>query len=221
MVAYYEARADRVRRLVPAPRPLCPRRRSTTPPGTRSSTRPGAGSTACRSAADRRARGGHGLVVATARRARASCRCTTRRRRPSIAPASASSPTGCGPTSTCATRGPNPDGAPTPVHRVLAQPRRRATGSASSSSWRGAGCDPAGASRSSTRCRIRHPARPTTRSRPTIASVRRLDDGREFTIVKVYYSPEELAAALAAAGFQDVEVTTTGRFFVLGTGVAG
>ena len=52
-------------------------------------------------------------------------------------------------------------------------------------------------------------------------AIRRLDDGREFTIVKVYYAPDELAAALAAAGFQDVEVTTTGRFFVLGTAVAG
>ena len=46
-------------------------------------------------------------------------------------------------------------------------------------------------------------------------AVRRLDDGREFTIVKVYYPPDELAAALAKAGFGDVEGTTTGRFFVL------
>jgi SAM-dependent methyltransferase len=50
-------------------------------------------------------------------------------------------------------------------------------------------------------------------------SVRRLDDGREFEIVKVYYRPEELAMALEAAGFRDVEVTTTGRFFVLATAV--
>jgi len=46
-------------------------------------------------------------------------------------------------------------------------------------------------------------------------AVRRLADGREFTIVKVYYAPDELAAALARAGFADVEVTTTGRFFLL------
>jgi demethylmenaquinone methyltransferase/2-methoxy-6-polyprenyl-1,4-benzoquinol methylase len=51
-------------------------------------------------------------------------------------------------------------------------------------------------------------------------AVRRLDDGREFTVVKVFYAPDELAAALRAAGFQDVEVTTTGRFFLLATGVA-
>jgi SAM-dependent methyltransferase len=48
-------------------------------------------------------------------------------------------------------------------------------------------------------------------------SVRRLDDGREFTIVKVFYSPSELEAALLAAGFAAVDVTTTGRFFVTGS----
>ncbi len=49
-------------------------------------------------------------------------------------------------------------------------------------------------------------------------SVRRLDDGREFTVVKVYYQPAELEAALVQAGFVDARVTTTGRFFL--TGVA-
>ncbi|MEP6639617.1 MAG: class I SAM-dependent methyltransferase, partial [Chloroflexota bacterium] len=48
------------------------------------------------------------------------------------------------------------------------------------------------------------------------ASVRRLDDGREFTIVKVYYTPAELEAALLRAGFADPRVTTTGRFFLTG-----
>jgi demethylmenaquinone methyltransferase/2-methoxy-6-polyprenyl-1,4-benzoquinol methylase len=51
-------------------------------------------------------------------------------------------------------------------------------------------------------------------------AVRRLDDGREFTIVKVYRHPDEIDAALVAAGFRDVRVTTTGRFFVLATGRA-
>jgi SAM-dependent methyltransferase len=46
-------------------------------------------------------------------------------------------------------------------------------------------------------------------------ATRRLADGREFTIVKVYYAPDELVAALAEAGFDEVEVTTTGRFFML------
>ena len=50
-------------------------------------------------------------------------------------------------------------------------------------------------------------------------SIRRLDDGREFEITKVYRAPDELAAELSAAGFTDVAVTTTGRFFVLATGV--
>ncbi len=49
-------------------------------------------------------------------------------------------------------------------------------------------------------------------------SVRRLADGREFTIVKVYRTPDEIAAALSAAGFVDVAVATTGRFFVMATG---
>ena len=51
-------------------------------------------------------------------------------------------------------------------------------------------------------------------------AVRRLDDGREFTIVKVFYPPDELRAALDAAGFSDLELTTTGRFFILGTSTA-
>ncbi len=46
-------------------------------------------------------------------------------------------------------------------------------------------------------------------------SLRRLNDGREFTIVKVYYTPDVLTAALTDAGFTDVEATTSGRFFVM------
>ena len=51
-------------------------------------------------------------------------------------------------------------------------------------------------------------------------SLRRLADGREFTIVKVYYRPDEFEAALHEAGFATAEVTTSGRFFVLGTASA-
>jgi SAM-dependent methyltransferase len=51
-------------------------------------------------------------------------------------------------------------------------------------------------------------------------SVRRLADGREFTIVKVFYRPDELEAALREAGFTIAGVTTSGRFFVLGTATA-
>ncbi len=47
-------------------------------------------------------------------------------------------------------------------------------------------------------------------------AVRRLDDGREFTIVKVHREPAALEDALREAGFGGVRVTTTGRFFVLG-----
>jgi demethylmenaquinone methyltransferase/2-methoxy-6-polyprenyl-1,4-benzoquinol methylase len=52
-------------------------------------------------------------------------------------------------------------------------------------------------------------------------AVRRLDDGREFTIVKVFYEPDELREALGTVGFEDVDVTTTGRFFILGTATGG
>jgi SAM-dependent methyltransferase len=48
-------------------------------------------------------------------------------------------------------------------------------------------------------------------------AVRRLDDGREFTIVKVFYTPDQLADALTTAGFDGIEITTTGRFFLLGS----
>ncbi len=51
-------------------------------------------------------------------------------------------------------------------------------------------------------------------------SVRKLDDGREFTVVKVYYQPVEMAAALTRAGFTDASVTTTGRFFLTGVATA-
>jgi demethylmenaquinone methyltransferase/2-methoxy-6-polyprenyl-1,4-benzoquinol methylase len=50
-------------------------------------------------------------------------------------------------------------------------------------------------------------------------AVRRLADGRTFTIVKVFRTPDELRAAFLEAGFRAVEATTTGRFFVLATAV--
>ena len=49
---------------------------------------------------------------------------------------------------------------------------------------------------------------------------RRLADGREFRVVKVYWQPAELEAALRAAGFARAEVTTTSRFFLLGRAAA-
>ncbi len=51
-------------------------------------------------------------------------------------------------------------------------------------------------------------------------STRRLADGRSFRVVKVYRDRQEMRAALTAAGFEDVSVTTTGRFFILGSGRA-
>jgi demethylmenaquinone methyltransferase/2-methoxy-6-polyprenyl-1,4-benzoquinol methylase len=46
---------------------------------------------------------------------------------------------------------------------------------------------------------------------------RRLADGRSFRIPKVHYERAELELALQAAGFADVSVTGTGRFFVMGS----
>ncbi|MEO7118081.1 MAG: class I SAM-dependent methyltransferase [Candidatus Limnocylindrales bacterium] len=48
-------------------------------------------------------------------------------------------------------------------------------------------------------------------------SLRRLNDGREFRIPKVYYSPADLTDALGAAGFERIVVTESQRFFVMGT----
>jgi demethylmenaquinone methyltransferase/2-methoxy-6-polyprenyl-1,4-benzoquinol methylase len=51
-------------------------------------------------------------------------------------------------------------------------------------------------------------------------SRRRLSDGREFTIPKVFYAPEELERALISAGFSAAVVTRTNRFFLLGVATA-
>ena len=51
-------------------------------------------------------------------------------------------------------------------------------------------------------------------------SLRRLNDGREFTIPKVFYTPEELVSALSAAGFADAAVRQSARFFLLGEATA-
>jgi demethylmenaquinone methyltransferase/2-methoxy-6-polyprenyl-1,4-benzoquinol methylase len=48
-------------------------------------------------------------------------------------------------------------------------------------------------------------------------SRRRLADGREFRVVKVHRTPEQLTDALGRAGFRDADVTATARFFVMGT----
>jgi SAM-dependent methyltransferase len=50
-------------------------------------------------------------------------------------------------------------------------------------------------------------------------ATRLVTDGREFHVVKVFYSPNELAGALRNVGFGGVEVTTTGRFFLLGRAI--
>jgi SAM-dependent methyltransferase len=56
-------------------------------------------------------------------------------------------------------------------------------------------------------------------SRDGGTALRRLNDGRTFTIPKIYYEPGELEAALLAAGFATASVTTTPRFFLLGQAI--
>ncbi len=51
-------------------------------------------------------------------------------------------------------------------------------------------------------------------------SGRRLADGREFRVVKVFYEPSELETELRRAGFASAEVRTTTRFFLLGRATA-
>jgi SAM-dependent methyltransferase len=50
---------------------------------------------------------------------------------------------------------------------------------------------------------------------------RKLGDGRTFTIPKVFYRPDELEAALTAAGFEAPAVGSTARFFLFGSARAG
>ena len=45
---------------------------------------------------------------------------------------------------------------------------------------------------------------------------RTLSDGRQFSIVKVRHSADELAQVLREAGFADVQIRATGRHFLLG-----
>lgn len=51
----------------------------------------------------------------------------------------------------------------------------------------------------------------------TEISIRHLNDGREFRVVKVYWSEEELKARLADLGW-DAEINETERFFLYGHG---
>ena len=58
------------------------------------------------------------------------------------------------------------------------------------------------------------------RDGPEFAHRRRLPDGREYTIVKVFYGPAELAAKLEALGWE-AEVRASGAHFLYGTARPG
>jgi demethylmenaquinone methyltransferase/2-methoxy-6-polyprenyl-1,4-benzoquinol methylase len=51
-------------------------------------------------------------------------------------------------------------------------------------------------------------------------AIRRLADGREFRIPKVFYELDDLEAALRLAGFAEADMATTNRFFLLGRATA-
>jgi demethylmenaquinone methyltransferase/2-methoxy-6-polyprenyl-1,4-benzoquinol methylase len=47
---------------------------------------------------------------------------------------------------------------------------------------------------------------------------RKLDDGREFKVVKVFYEPEQLVQKLAEFGFE-ATAGKSGRYFIYATGI--
>jgi SAM-dependent methyltransferase len=47
---------------------------------------------------------------------------------------------------------------------------------------------------------------------------RHLDGGGSFRVRKIFYEPADLESAMGRAGFDEIEVVTTDRFFVLGSG---
>ena len=53
-----------------------------------------------------------------------------------------------------------------------------------------------------------------------VVSVRKLNDGQQFHIVKIFYDPAALAARLRALGWR-IEVSATDRFFLYGHGGRG
>jgi len=56
------------------------------------------------------------------------------------------------------------------------------------------------------------------RDEKEIYQIRKLNDGREFEIYKVYYQPNDLLIKLNCAGFQ-ADVKTTENYFIYATGV--
>jgi len=61
----------------------------------------------------------------------------------------------------------------------------------------------------------RVPPRLSRRARKVARRARRLDDGREFQIVKVFHEPAPLAATLDALGFT-ARIRQTPRYFIYG-----
>jgi demethylmenaquinone methyltransferase/2-methoxy-6-polyprenyl-1,4-benzoquinol methylase len=52
-------------------------------------------------------------------------------------------------------------------------------------------------------------------NRESGVATRKLNDGREFRIVKLFYRPEQLAAKLSGIGWR-AEIAQTERYFIQG-----
>ena len=55
------------------------------------------------------------------------------------------------------------------------------------------------------------------KGRDAVTQTRKLDDGRTYEIVKIYYEPAVLQGELKELGW-DVQVRTTGNYFLYGAG---
>ena len=208
----------RVRRLVPAPRPIRARR----DPRRRLGRRARHGRAVARRAPDPRRDRGAGrrdrLVVAAPRQQGRAVALRRERRDRSTGRATASSPTGCVPTSTCATRGPSRIG---PVDAVFAGfwlshvPRARlgdvpGDRAALAQARRPVrlhrfAAGPAGV------------ARPTTRRPPTTSRSAGSTTAASSRSSRSTTRPPSWRPRCRRPGFEAAEVTGTGRFFVTGT----
>ena len=212
----------RVRRLVPAPRPLRPRPDPRRRLERRARRRRPLARRACRSHGEIvELAAGHRLVVAAPRRRRASCRSTTRAPAPLDRARERLVAHGLRAHLHVRDAWAEPD---RPVDAVftglLAEPRPARPARRRSSRSSGAGSSRAARSPSSTRCRIRSRARPTTRRRPTTRPSAGSTTAASSRSSRSTTSRPSSRPRFARAGFATAEVTTTGRFFLLGGATA-
>ena len=211
----------RVRRLVPAPRPLRARARPRRGLERRARCRRPLARRPADPRRDRGARRRDRLVVAAPR---GEGRAVAVRRAPaprSSGRASGWSPMACGPTSTCATPGPSRIGTVDAVFTgfwLSHVPRDRLAAFLGSS---GAGSSPAAPSPSSIRGPTRSRAPPTIRPRPTTSRSAASTTAASSRSSRSTTSRRSSRPRCSTPGSSRPSVTTTGRFFLTGTARAG